>query len=113
MYTPDLIGLTPRSVIVAMSNDERDATEAWKTLVANNVINTYILEGGMNEWLEIFGEDADPKPTAYPDQLAFTFTAALGGRCVASDPQSDDFELIYEPKVVIAGPAAVVGGGCG
>jgi len=110
---PDLIGLTPRSVIVAMSNDERDATEAWKTLVANNVINTYILEGGINEWLEIFGEDADPKPTAYPDQLAFTFTAALGGRCVASDPHSDDFELIYEPKVVIAGPAAVVGGGCG
>ncbi len=52
-----------------MSNDERDATEAWKTLIANNVINAYVLEGGINDWLEIFGEDADPKPVAYPDQL--------------------------------------------
>jgi len=110
---PDLIGLHPRTVIVTMSNDERDATEAWKTLTANNVINVYILEGGVNEWLNIFGEDAEPKPTAYPDQSAFVFTSALGGRCVASDPDSDDLELVFEPKVVIAGPTAVVGGGCG
>ena len=110
---PDLTGLHPRSVIVTMSNDERDATEAWKTLTANNVINAYILEGGINEWLEIFGEDAEPKPTAYPDQSAFVFASALGGRCVGSDPGSDDLELVFEPKVVIAGPAAIVGGGCG
>ena len=41
------------------------------------------------------------------------FTAALGDRYVASDPHTDDFELVYESKVVIAGPTAVVGGGCG
>lgn len=110
---PDLIGLHPRTVIVAMSNGEEDATEAWKTLVANDVINVYILEGGINEWLEIFGEDAEPRPVAYPDQSAFVFTAALGDRCVASDPDAHEFELVFEPKVVIAGPSAVVGGGCG
>ena len=110
---PDLIGLNPRTVIVTMSNGEEDATEAWKTLVSNNVINTYILEGGVNEWLEIFGEDAEPRPVAYPDQSSFVFTAALGDRCVASDPDAHGFELIYEPKVVIAAASAVVGGGCG
>ncbi len=110
---PKLIGLHPRTVIVTMSNDEREATEAWKTLVANNVINAYVLEGGMNEWLDIFGENAEPRPAAYPDQLAFAFTSALGGRCVASDPDAEGFELVFEPKVVIAGPSAVVGGGCG
>jgi rhodanese-related sulfurtransferase len=110
---PDLTGLHSRTVIVTMSNDERDATEAWKALTANNVINVYILEGGINGWLEIFGEDAAPKPVAYPEQLDFVFASALGGRCVASDPDSEDLELVFEPKVVIAGPASVVGGGCG
>ena len=109
----DLIGLDPRTVIVTMSNGEEDATEAWKALVANDVINTYILEGGINEWLAIFGEDAEPRPVAYPDQSAFVFTAALDDRCVASDPDAHEFELVYEPKVVIAAASAVVGGGCG
>ena len=111
--TDDLDDLNARTVVVTMSNGEEDATEAWKTLVANDVINVYILEGGINEWLEIFGEDADPKPVAYPNQLAFTFTEAIGGRCVASDPNAHEFELVYEPKVKIAAAGAVVGGGCG
>jgi len=110
---PDLIGLDPRTVIVTMSNDEQDATTAWKSLTANNVINVYILEGGINGWLDIFGEDADPKPVNYPDELAFTFTSAIGGRCVASDPDAHEFHLVFEPKVKIAAAGAVVGGGCG
>ncbi|MEA2024234.1 MAG: YeeE/YedE thiosulfate transporter family protein [Actinomycetota bacterium] len=110
---PDLLGLDSRTVIVAMSNGEEDATKAWKSLTANDVINVYILEGGVNAWLEIFGEDADPKPTNYPDQPAFVFEAALGGRCVASDPDAHEFHLVYEPKVKIAAAGAVVGGGCG
>jgi len=109
----DLGDVSNRTVVVAMSNGEEAATEAWKTLIANNVINSYILEGGINEWLEIFGEDADPKPVNYPDQLAFTFTEAIGGRCIASDPDHHEFELVYEPKVKIAAAGAVVGGGCG
>ncbi len=110
---PDLIGLDPRTVIVTMSNGEDDATQAWKSLTANNVINVYILEGGVNAWLDIFGEDADPKPVNYPDELAFTFTSAIGGRCVASDPDAHEFHLVFEPKVKIAAAGAVVGGGCG
>ncbi|MEA3502796.1 MAG: rhodanese-like domain-containing protein, partial [Actinomycetota bacterium] len=110
---PDLIGLNPRTVIVTMSNGEEDATKAWKSLTANDVINVYILEGGVNAWLDIFGEDAEPKPAHYPDQTAFVFTAALGGRCVASDPDAHEFHLVFEPKVKIAAAGAVVGGGCG
>jgi len=102
-----------RTVVVAMSNGEEAATDAWKVLIANDVINSYILEGGINEWLEIFGEDADPRPVNYPDQLAFTFTSAIGGRCVASDPDHHEFEIEFEPKVKIAAAGAVVGGGCG
>ncbi len=110
---PALIGLDPRTVIVTMSNGEDDATVAWKSLTANDVINVYILEGGVNAWLDIFGEDADPKPVNYPDELAFTFTSALGGRCVASDPDAHEFHLVFEPKVKIAAAGTLVGGGCG
>ena len=109
----DLSGADGRTVIVAMSNGEEDATKAWKVLVANDVINSYILEGGINEWLEIFGEDADPRPVNYPDELAFTFTQAIGGRCIASDPNQHEFEIEFEPKVKIAAAGAVVSGGCG
>ena len=109
----DLSDADGRTVVVAMSNGEDAATEAWKVLIANDVINSYILEGGINEWLEIFGEDADPRPVNYPDQLAFTFTSAIGGRCIASDPNQHEFEIEYEPKVKIAAAGAVVGGGCG
>jgi rhodanese-related sulfurtransferase len=109
----DLADADARTVVVAMSNGEEAATDAWKVLIANDVINSYILEGGINEWLEIFGEDADPRPVNYPDQLAFTFTSALGGRCVASDPDHHEFEIEFEPKVKIAAAGAVVGGGCG
>ncbi len=39
-----------------MSNDEAQATEAWRYLVAEGVINAYVLEGGVNYWLTTFGE---------------------------------------------------------
>ena len=45
------------TVYVTVSNDEEAATEAWKLLVANSVPNAYLLEGGFNNWNEVFGED--------------------------------------------------------
>jgi hypothetical protein len=110
---PDLEHLDPNTVIVAMSNDENLATMAWKTLMANRIINSYILEGGVNEWISIFGEDAQPRPVKYPEQPNFVFAAALGDRCVASDPDADAFQLEFVPKVEIKVAAGPAGGGCG
>ncbi|MEN8234620.1 MAG: YeeE/YedE thiosulfate transporter family protein [Actinomycetota bacterium] len=110
---PDLEHVHPQTVIVAMSNDEDLATMAYKTLLANNVINTYILEDGVNGWIEIFGEDAEPRPTKYPEQPSFVFEAALGDRCVASDPDSHEFHLEFESKVELKVAAGPAGGGCG
>ncbi len=52
-----LLTLPENSVIVLMSNNEERATEAWKMLVAQNVVNVYILEGGINHWLDVFGHE--------------------------------------------------------
>jgi hypothetical protein len=109
----ELIEGPSRTVVVAMSNAETSSTEAWKALTAQNVQNAYILEGGVNGWLAIFGEDADPKPTNYPEQSQFVFTAALGDRCVASDPDAHEWELEYTPKVQLAEKQGPSTGGCG
>jgi hypothetical protein len=45
----------PNTVLVLVSNDETAATEAWKVVVAESVQNLYILEGGVNNWLALFG----------------------------------------------------------
>ncbi|MEW5941997.1 MAG: rhodanese-like domain-containing protein, partial [Chloroflexota bacterium] len=59
-YIPSLLEQqAANTVYVTVSNDETAATEAWKLLVANSVPNVYILEGGINNWIAVFGEDED------------------------------------------------------
>ena len=78
------------TVFVTMSNDEAAATEAWKILKAESLPNTYILEGGINSWLDTYAGDslseADRVSPRQPDQLAFKFDAATGSRHEAAEP---------------------------
>ncbi len=109
--------LPDNAVVFLMSNDETQATEAWKFLVAEGVINAYILEGGVNNWLTTFGEEdfktQAVKATHPDDALAYTFPIAYGESFPAASPHADRFALEYEPHVVLnikRGPAS---GGCG
>ena len=105
------------TVFVAMSNDEVAATEAWKILKAESVPNIYILEGGINAWLETYaGEslsDEDRVSPRQPDQLAFKFDAATGSRHQAAEPNPEFLDLSYEPKVILELKRAPTSGGCG
>ncbi len=116
---PELLAHTAANrVIVVMSNDEADATEAWKALSAEAVPNVYILEGGINNWLSFFGK-AEPTlqllPTAVPvENLRFAFAAALGDRYDSSAPSLIQYEsLTYTPKIVLQIQRDKTGGGCG
>jgi len=105
------------TVIVLMSNDESAATEAWKTLMAESVANVYILEGGVNNWIKTFAS-AEPSitPTLIPhaaDHLAYHFTSALGGRYIASNPNPNEYEIEYTPKIKLELKRSPSGGGCG
>lgn len=106
------------TVFFVMSNDEQRATEAWKILVAESLVNVYIVEGGVNNWLDTFAE-ADFKAenalaSAPPDSLRYSFTAALGERSAMSAPNPDGFkELVFEPKVQLVGKRGAGSGGCG
>lgn len=46
--------LRPEQIVVVMSNDERQAIEAWKHLAVAGAINAYILAGGVNRWCDIY-----------------------------------------------------------
>ena len=109
--------LPDNAVVFVMSNDEAQATEAWRYLVAEGVINAYVLEGGVNNWLTTFGESEfttqAAKATQADDQLAYIFPIAYGAGFPAASPHADRFALEYEPHVVLnikRGPAS---GGCG
>jgi rhodanese-related sulfurtransferase len=105
------------TVFVTMSNDEAAATEAWKILKAESLPNAYILEGGINAWLDTYaaeslGED-DHISTKEPDQLAYRFKAATGSRHPAAEPNPHFLNLKYEPKVILELKRAPTSGGCG
>jgi rhodanese-related sulfurtransferase len=106
------------TVFVVMSNDEAAATEVWKTMVAEAVPNVYILEGGINGWLDTFAGEFEEdfcagKQEAGDDELRYEFTAALGSGCPAAYPNAEHFELVYEEKIKLELKRAPTGGGCG
>jgi rhodanese-related sulfurtransferase len=104
------------TVFILMSNDETAATEAWKVLVAESVPNVYIMEGGINNWLHLFGEELPeirPVESANDDCLAFDFPAALGARYTVARPKLEEFQLEFTPKIQLKNKKSGGGGGCG
>ena len=105
------------TVFVTMSNDEETATEAWKILRAESVPNLYILEGGINAWLETYAghslSEENRVSNPQPDQLAYRFNAATGSRHEAAEPDPHFLDLKYEPKIILELKRAPTSGGCG
>lgn len=112
-----LLEASANTVYIVMGNDETLATEAWKFLVAESVPNVYLLEGGINFWLEIFAKD-DPAITPTPapagqDRLVYQFPAALGSRYSAANPDPHAYSLEYTPKIKLERKRGPSGSGCG
>jgi len=105
------------TVFVTISNDEEAATEAWKVLRAESLPNIYILEGGINAWLDTYAgnslSDEDRVAPRQPDQLAYKFNAATGSRHRAAEPDPNFLDLTFEPKIILELKRALTSGGCG
>jgi rhodanese-related sulfurtransferase len=114
---PDLLAEPPaNSVFVLMSNDEIAATEAWKQLAAASVPNVYLLEGGVNNWIAVFGRDEGFQATSFlgQDQPGYLFPAALGSKYESCDPNPVEYEdLEFEAKIKLQLKRDKSGGGCG
>ncbi|HFC10220.1 MAG TPA: hypothetical protein ENJ54_10290 [Chloroflexi bacterium] len=119
---------TPATVFVIVSNGEDQATQAWKMLVAEKVPNVYLLAGGLNDWIKVFGEKdmaegkiMEAKAAGNTQLLDYYFAEALGDRYRAADmlADPDNDEIIekikdqFVPKIKVKGPTGPAGGGCG
>lgn len=110
--------LSSLGVVVVVSNDEILATEAWKRLMALAKPNVYILEGGLNHWLNIYGvmdDESGSHATASlsgPDgTLRHPFKLALGARHAASRPDEHIApQREYTPRVKLLKKVAKAGG---
>jgi len=117
-HIPELLATAaPNAVYVVMSNDETLATQAWRLLTAEGVPNVYLLEGGLNYWITVFGEtdpEILPVSAAADEQLKFQFPSALGDRYECSDPDPIENEHIeFTPKIQLQMKRDKSGGGCG
>jgi len=115
-----LRSLPSNAVVVLISNDEMQATEGWKRMMALAKPNAYILEGGLNHWLNVYGVQEDGVPRrhqaslAQPDgTLRHRFKLALGDRHAAARPDEHKVpHRQYTPKVKLV-KKITKSGGCG
>jgi rhodanese-related sulfurtransferase len=106
--------LPANTVVVVMCNNEVRSTQAWKYLVAEKTPNVYILEGGINYWLDIFEEGKTNELAPRQDEnLTHQFNAALGANQPAAEPdEKAEAKLNFTPKIKLATKVKRQGG-CG
>jgi rhodanese-related sulfurtransferase len=119
-YTRELLDEPPNAIVILVSNDEIQSTEAWKMLTGEGIMNVYVLAGGINAWLDRFAEEgacpwgcrrmAGEPP---PGDLAWRFEAAVGDQAPIANPDLfADKQFEFTPKVRL-GVKARPAGGCG
>jgi rhodanese-related sulfurtransferase len=89
-FVKALKALPPNTALFTVSTDEQLATAGWQLLTAQGVANVYVIEGGINRWLEVFPPlpclaAARPGPRA-PESLAYTFFRSVGDCCSSASP---------------------------
>ncbi|OQX64427.1 MAG: hypothetical protein B5M51_03855 [Anaerolinea sp. 4484_236] len=116
----EFIALPANTLFVLISNDETAATQVWKYMVAESVPNVYILEGGINHWLDTYATPyeheycAGEKEVVADDEFRYLLTSALGDECPAAYPHLEEHEHVdYTPKIKMELKRAPSAGGCG
>jgi len=108
--------------IVVMSNDETAAVEAWQALVAADIMNVYILEGGVNNWLNLFADEelkalyiVDGRQDGDCAYVFGTDLRAAAAKNLIANPNPEVFTISYIAKIGAAPAAAAEpdAGGCG
>lgn len=109
------------AVKVLVSNDGRDAVEAWRLLRAHGARHAYVLDGGVNLWLDVFRDGrTDARATDDGERLRHAFPSALGARHPFARPPLALLERLLATKArsspCVVRPvtkAAKASGGCG
>ena len=113
--------LPVQTVIVLASNDEARGLDAWKALRMLGVTNLYVLRGGINFWLDVYGREYLPgddinavTPSLGNDTFRHGFESAMGARQPGAEPDPHAFpERTYIKRVKSIGGPVRKSGGCG
>jgi hypothetical protein len=107
----ELQALPDNAILLLVGNGESTATEAWKRLKAQGVLNLYVVEGGINHWLEAYPpnpavaqRDGAASGGTAGDALAYRFFDAVGEHSPSSHP---DIER-EEPQPEMGGGVSAV-----
>ena len=119
-----LRNLPSNTVVVVVSNTEIAATQAYRLLVAQGILNLYILDGGINHWLAVFPVSSDiavarPQTVAKADdELQYRFARAVGATNSVSNPgltakKNLELKKIEYTRKVKMQKSKSLSGGCG
>lgn len=117
LFMKRLLDVPGNTVVVVMSNNEADAVKAYKLLKGQGILNLYILDGGINNWLRYFpvsagiAERMDQENS--DESFHYVFNRAVGETMGASNPGTEhDHKIEFEKKVKIQ-KKKIIAGGCG
>jgi len=85
-----LLDEPPSTITILADNGEGPALEAWKALRSLGVTNVYVLEGGVNRWLELYPIPdcvATREPSPVDGALGYRFAFATGDRLPSAWPE--------------------------
>jgi rhodanese-related sulfurtransferase len=107
------------TVTFLMGNGEEAALAAWKGLRALGVANLYVVEGGVNRWLDLYPvprcvAQRTDAPGSRRDALEYRFAYATGDRLPASRPDLASSKLFRSPcEEPVAAPGHAASGHAG
>ena len=108
------------SILVIMSNDEKEANRMFSYLSTNPKLNLYVLAGGINRWLDIFKNNQSQVPLSHEapgddkDAFRHEFEFAQGDKNPLSRPELSTLATrSFTKKVKILNPVKELGQGCG
>jgi hypothetical protein len=101
----------PASTVTFLAgNGEGEPLVAWKRLTALGVSNLYVVDGGMNRWLELYPVPscvAEPAPADGPESLTWRFAFAAGASLPSAWPErptSHEFRFPCSPALASGEP---------
>jgi rhodanese-related sulfurtransferase len=115
-FVLDMRSTPANEVIVLLDNNETNGPQIWRYLTAYQVPNVYILEGGLQNWLQTFSKlhNFEPTTNSSSQSLGYQINRALGDRHQVSFPQKATLQgMEWENRVKLELKKAISGGGCG
>jgi rhodanese-related sulfurtransferase len=104
--------LPKQTVFVLVSNDGKQALASWKEMRALGGQNAYVLTGGVEGWLQVYGPQRLRKTE--DAGRSYSFEAALGARHPEADPgPPHENEKPVQRVVKPLGKVKRKAGGCG